>query len=65
MLIGLSDLAKKIFFSNLINSKVMFELVSNGKSVFLCFYATQLWPILISITTFFAYVQLENTVKRA
>ena len=31
-----------IFFTNLINSKLISELVSSDKSVFLCFYATQL-----------------------
>ena len=30
-----------IFFTNLINSKFIFELVSRNKSVFLCFNATQ------------------------
>ena len=30
------------FFSNLINSKLIFELVSSDLAVFLCFYATQL-----------------------
>ena len=31
-----------IFFTNLINSKLISELVSRDTSVFLCFYATQL-----------------------
>ena len=34
--------ANSHFFTNLINSKLISELVSSDKSVFLCFYATQL-----------------------
>ena len=30
-----------IFFTNLINSKLIFELVSSDKTVILCIYATQ------------------------
>ena len=30
------------FFTNLLNSKLISELVSSDKAVFLCFYATQL-----------------------
>ena len=37
-------------FTNLINSKLIPKLVSSDKSVFLCFNATQVWPILIIIT---------------
>ena len=33
---------RQFTFSNLINSKLISELVSSDKAVFLCFYATQL-----------------------
>ena len=40
-------------------------LVSSNKSVFLCFNATQVWKILISVTIFVAYAQLHNSVNKA
>ena len=52
-------------FSNLINSKLISELVSIDKTVFLCNIATQVRRILISITFFFAHVQLQNSVDKA
>ena len=52
-------------YTNLINSKLISELVSSDKSVFLCFNATQVWPIPISITIFLAHAQLQNSVNLA
>ena len=53
------------FFTNLTNSKLISELVSNDLSVFLCFYAAQLRPILISITICFSHAQMQNSVNEA
>ena len=53
------------FLTNLINSKLISELVSSDKTVFLCNNATQVYPILISITTFFSHAQLQNSVNKA
>ena len=53
-----------IFFTNLINSKLISALVSSDKSVFLCIYATQVWRILISITIFFAHAQSQNSANK-
>ena len=53
------------FCTNLINSKLISELVSSDNTVFLCIKATQVRLILISITIFFAHVQLQNTVNKA
>ena len=54
-----------VFFTNLINSKLISELVLSDKSVFLSFNATQVWPNLISITIFFTHAQLQNSVSKA
>ena len=51
------------FFTNLINSKFISELVASDNTVDLCFNATQVWQILISITIFFAHALLQNTVQ--
>ena len=47
------------FFTNLINSKLISELVSSDNAVFLCIYATQVGIILISITIFIAHAHLQ------
>ena len=47
------------------NLKVISELVSSNKSVFLCFKATQVCPILISKTNFFEHIQLQNSGNKA
>ena len=47
----------------MINSKLISELVSSDKTVFLCNNATQVCRILISITIFFSHAQLQNSVK--
>ena len=51
------------------NSKLISELVSSDKSVFLCFNATQVRPFLISITPFCAcaiatFGEKTETTKR-
>ena len=43
--------------NKLINSKLISELFSSEKPVFLCFNATQVWPIL--------HEQLHNSVNKA
>ena len=53
------------FFTNLINSKLISELVSSDNTFFLCFNATQVLQILIGITIFFEYVQLQISVSKA
>ena len=52
-----------IFFTNLINSNLISELVSSDKTVFLCINATQVLRILINTTIFFARAQLQNSVN--
>ena len=42
-----------LVFTNLINSKLISELVSSDNTVFLCFNATHVLRILIGITIFF------------
>ena len=49
-----------IFFTNLINSKSISELVSSDKTVFL----QHKCRILIRITIFFAHAQLQNSVNK-
>ena len=46
-------------------SKLICELVSSDKSVFVCFNATRVWPILISKTIFCVHAQLKISVKKA
>ena len=41
-------------------NSVPFALLSSDKSVFLCFNATQVGQILISVTIIFAYAHLLN-----
>ena len=51
------------YFTNLLNSKLISELVLSDLAVFLCFYATQLRPILISITILSCACAIANFSK--
>ena len=48
------------YFTNSLNSKLISELVSSDLAVFLCFYATQIRPILISITILICACAIAN-----
>ena len=54
-----------IFFTNLISSKLISELVSSGNTVLLCINATQVRRTLISLITYFVHAQLQNSVNKA
>ena len=48
------------YFTNSQNSKLISELVSSDLAVFLCFYATQVRPILISTTILICACAIAN-----
>ena len=55
---------RETFFTHLINSKLISEIVSSGNTVFLRINATQVWRILIGLITI-AHAQLQNSVNKA
>ena len=54
---------RETFYFFCTNLKLISELVSCDKTVFLCINAPQVWRILINITIFLVHAQLQNSVN--